>query len=97
MLLQQNTTRSWSSADVAAELRITRSTAEAALERLASNNFLDIKISNDIQFRYDPASPELEQAAARCADFYKRERMAVLNLVTSGTTPLQDCGDEVGS
>ena len=96
MLLQHNASRSWNSADVAAELRITKSTAEAVLDTLASNNFLDIKISNDILFRYNPASPELKQAAARCAHFYKRERMAVISLVTSGTTPLQDFTDEVG-
>lgn len=94
ILLQKNSTRSWSSPEVAAELHIPESTAEAVLERLASHNFLDVKISNEILFRFHPMSSDLEAIAARCAECYLRERIAIINLVTPATlTPLQDFAD----
>ena len=94
ILLHKNWTRSWSSPEVAAELHIPESTAEAVLERLASHNFLDVKISNEIIFRFNPMSSDLKAMAARCADCYVRERIAVINLVTTSTlTSLQDFAD----
>ena len=81
MLLRQNAAKSWNSRDIAVELRIAGPTVDAVLEHLASDNFLDVKISSDILFRYSPASAELADIAARCADFYGRERMAIINLV----------------
>lgn len=77
--LQRNTTRSWSCSDVAAELRIPESAAADVLEQLASRNFLDVKISNEILYRFNPATRALEEIAQRCADFYARERIAMIN------------------
>jgi hypothetical protein len=79
--LQRDPTRSWSASDVAAELRILESSAADVLERLASNNFLDVKISNEILYRFNPATLALEEAAAHCADFYVRERIAMITAV----------------
>jgi hypothetical protein len=81
VLLHRDPTRSWSPPELAAELRISDSAAEVLLVGLASQSFLDVKISNDILFRFDPVSLELENFASRCADFYARERIAMLNLV----------------
>lgn len=76
---------------MAAELRIPESTAEAILERLASDNFLDIKISNEILYRFNPATAPLEAASALCADFYLRERIAMINLVMAASLgPMHD-------
>ena len=89
--LQRNTTKSWSAPDIAAELRIQESTAADVLEQLASNNFLDVKISNEILYRFNPATAALEEAAARCAEFYVRERIAMINAVTAAPlTPLRE-------
>lgn len=89
--LQRNTTKSWSAPDIAAELRIPTSTAADVLEQLASNNFLDVKISNEILYRFNPATAALEEAAARCADFYVRERIAMINAVTAAPlTPMRE-------
>lgn len=91
IVLQRNTTRSWSASDMAVELRIQESTAADVLERLASDNFLDIKISNEILYRFNPATEALEAASARCADFYVRERIAMMNLVmTAAVGPMHD-------
>ena len=91
IVLQRNSTRSWSASDLSAELRIPQSAADDVLERLASDNFLDVKISNEIRYRFNPATASLEASSALCADFYQRERIAVINLVTSATlSPMRD-------
>jgi hypothetical protein len=91
IVLQRNTTRSWNAADVAAELRIPETTAADVLERLASDNFLDVKISNEILCRFNPATAALEDLAARCADMYLRQRIAIINTVmTASLGPMHD-------
>ena len=73
------------------ELRIPESTADNVLERLASDNFLDVKISNEILYRFNPATAGLETSAALCADLYVRERIAMINLVmTAMLGPMHD-------
>ena len=94
MLLQRTASRSWSPSDIAAELRIPEDTAATVLEQLASDNFLDIKILNDILYRFNPATPALEAVAKRSAEFYVRARIAMMNLVTTrGLGPIQDFAD----
>jgi hypothetical protein len=91
IVLQRNTTRSWSAPDMSTELRIPESTAENVLERLASDNFLDVKISNEILYRFNPVTAALEHSAALCADLYVRERIAMINLVMAATLgPMRD-------
>jgi len=91
IVLQRNTTRSWSASDLSAELRIPQSAADDLLERLASDNFLDVRISNEILYRFNPATAALEAASALCAEFYQRERIAMINLVMSATLgPMHD-------
>ena len=91
VVLHRNTTRSWSAADIAIELGVAESTAADVLERLASNNFLDVKISNEILYRFNPATVALEQSAAACADLYRRERIAMINIVTAApVSPMRD-------
>jgi hypothetical protein len=85
MLLRRNPSRFWSGPDIAAELRIPVSSAAAVLDRLASDNFLDIKISNDLLYQFNPAPPALEAAANGTAEYYLRERIAMTNLVMTGS------------
>ena len=73
------------------ELGIPESIAEDVLERLASDNFLAVKISNEILYRFNPATTALETSAALCADLYVRERIAMINLVMAATRgPMHD-------
>jgi len=91
IVLHKNTTRSWSPSDMAAELRIPEDSAADVLERLASDNFLDVKISNDILYRFNPATDALDTVSARAAALYVRERIAMINLVTAATlSPIHD-------
>ena len=91
IVLQRNSTRSWNAAEMSAELRIPESTAADVLEELASDNFLDVKISNEILYRFNPATGSLEDLAARCADMYARQRIAIINTVTAASLgPMHD-------
>jgi hypothetical protein len=79
---------------VSAQRRTPRSVHDAASESgrilepardgsgASRDNFLDIKISNEVMYRFDPPDPALAQAAQQCADFYGRDRIAMMNLVT---------------
>ena len=93
MILQRNPARTWSPAAMAAELRIPEPTTADVLERLARDNFLDVKISNDILYRFNPVNPDLAAAAQKCADFYLRERISMINLIMSNVGPLRDFAD----
>lgn len=91
VVLQRNTIRSWSASDLSAELRIPQSTAEDVLEQLASDNFLDVNISNEIVYRFNPATDALDEASAISADFYHRDRIAIINFVMAATLgPMHD-------
>jgi hypothetical protein len=83
--------RSWSAGDITRATGLSESVAADVLERLASDNFLDVKISNDILYRFNPATAELEELSRRCADLYVRERIAMIKLVTAGDmSPMLD-------
>ena len=43
--------------------------------RFASDNLLDIKISNDVLYRFNPATRTLDAAAKDSANDYRRERL----------------------
>jgi hypothetical protein len=91
MLMQQRPVRSWSGAEVAEELNIANAAANDVLERLASDNFLDIKILNDVLYCFNPVTPALAQAAACCADSYHRDRIAMTKIVIAATIrPMHD-------
>lgn len=54
-LLLRSSGESWWTVDrVAAELRIGADLARQALEALASRNLLDVRIANDLAYRYAP-------------------------------------------
>jgi hypothetical protein len=58
------------------------SLARKALDRLVSRNLLDIRVSDDVRYQYRPGTPELVTGAAALVDAYKRNPLAVLQLVT---------------
>ena len=88
--LQRNTTRWWSAAEMAAEVRVAESTAADVLEHLASDNFLAVKISNDIRYRFNPATDALRTMSTSCIELYARDRMAMINVLTTATMSPSD-------
>jgi hypothetical protein len=93
-LLHGSAERYWSASEVAAELRIPVAVSEQVLERLASNNFLDIKILNDVVYRFDPATSDLAAISNRCAAQYRTDRIAMIKLIVAALTdPIRNFAD----
>ena len=57
---------------IARTLRIPRGAARAALDHLARNNLLDIRITGDLRYRFRPGTSELESQALALVDAYHR-------------------------
>jgi hypothetical protein len=57
---------------IARTLRIPRRAARAALDQLARNNLLDIRITDDVRYRFRPGTSELESQAVALVDAYHR-------------------------
>ena len=57
---------------IARTLGIPRGTARAALEHLARNNLLDVRITGDLRYRFRPGTSELESQALALVDAYRR-------------------------
>jgi hypothetical protein len=73
----------WFDADgVAHELGITPRRARAALERFASQNLLEIRVTGDVRYQFHPGTPELLAAANGCVEAYRRHPMALWRLAT---------------
>jgi hypothetical protein len=91
IVLQRNTARSWSAREIATQVRISEAAAARVLERLASDNFLAVRISNDILYRFNPANDALRALSAGCADWYGRERISMIKLLTDAiVSPLDE-------
>jgi hypothetical protein len=85
MLLQRTRERFSSAAEIADELTMTHEAAAQVLENLGSYNLLDVKVSDDLRYRYNPATPTLDSAATQSAESYQRQRIALIRLVTTGS------------
>lgn len=57
---------------IARTLRMPRGAARAALDHLARNNLLDIRITGDVRFRFRPGTSELESQALALVDAYRK-------------------------
>ena len=57
---------------IARTLGIARGAARNALEHLARNNLLDVRITGDLRYRFRPGTSELESQALALVDEYLR-------------------------
>lgn len=86
--------RWWDAHGMARELGIGVSAARRALDRLAGRNLLDIRITGDVRYQFNPGTRELEAAALACASAYRTNPVAVVQLVAGGTRrTLRDFAD----
>jgi hypothetical protein len=83
LLLMKDETRWWSAEAAAEELRTTAASAAARLEDMASRNLLDVRISEQLFFRYAPVSPALDAAVRDAARAYKEKPVAVTMAIYS--------------
>jgi hypothetical protein len=65
---------------VARELAMTKANARAALEHLAGRNLLEIRVTGDIRYQFNPGTPMLRDAANACVEVYRRDPMPLWRL-----------------
>lgn len=86
--------RWWDAGGMARHLSIGLSAARHALDRLAGRNLLDIRVTGDVRYQFNPGTPELESAALACASAYHAHPVAVVQLVAGESRrPLRDFAD----
>lgn len=83
LFLLHHDDRAFTAASVAAELGLPQRTSAEVLERLGSQNLLDVRIAHDVLYRYNPGTAQLRQDTQALADIYQLRRAAVLTLVVS--------------
>src|SRR5690606_34103169 len=86
--------RWWDAAAMSRHLTIGVSSARRALDRLVGRNLLDIRITGDVRYQFNPGTSELEAAALACATAYHANPVAVVQLVTGNSRrSLRDFAD----
>jgi len=87
--------RWWSSTALALELAVAERTTRVTLERFARQNLLDIRISNDVRYRFQPGTEQLEALAWAFAAAYRQDPALVVQFVaeSAGHDSLRDFAD----
>jgi hypothetical protein len=73
--------RWWDAATMGREIGIGTTTARRALDHLARGNLLDIRITGDVRYQFNPGTEELLTAAQAFAAAYRSNPVAVVQLV----------------
>ena len=86
--------RWWDAPSVARELGIGARQAQAALDHLAKHNLLDIRITGDVRYQFQPGTDELRAAAQASVDEFRRRPVEVLEVITAlGRRGIRDFAD----
>ena len=73
--------RWWDEASVAADLLIDSAVARALLEHLAAHNLLEIRVTDDVRYRFHPGTAALRDGALDCATAYREQPIVVWRAV----------------
>jgi hypothetical protein len=85
--------RWWDAASAGRQLHTSPGAARRALDRLAQENLLDLRITDDVRYQFRPGTDELRAAARACVEAYVSAPLAVLQRVTASRRGLQDFAD----
>jgi len=86
--------RWWDARLAAAELGVDAITAGRVLDRLATLNLLDIRITGDVRYQFKPGTEELATLARACVDAARTNPIALLTAVQRATRPgIRDFAD----
>src|SRR5688572_17785967 len=77
-VLMASATRWWTAQAAGVEIGVSGKRAGQILERFASCNLLDIKIANDVSYRFRPGNAELQAGAASLLALYQERPAAIL-------------------
>ncbi len=73
--------RWWTAKELEAESYLGGSPTARDLEVLATRGLLEVRLGNDVHYRFAPASPELERSVTALAEMYRTHRVDVLSYI----------------
>jgi hypothetical protein len=86
--------RWWDAETMSRELGIGDRAARQSLDRLARGNLLDIRVTGDVRYQFNPGTAALEAAALACASEYHSNPVALVRMVArSAGRSIQDFAD----
>jgi hypothetical protein len=86
LLLRERPERSWTAAELAQDLKIDAAWAGGQLGKLAADKILQRGGENSGQYRYAPASPEMDAVIGEVANAYASHRVTIIGLIFSKPT-----------
>jgi hypothetical protein len=75
--------RWWDASSMGRECAIGPIAAQRALDQLARSNLLDIRLTADIRYQFNPGTSELRDAALATAAAYRSNPIGVVQLVAN--------------
>lgn len=85
--------RWWDAAAAARELVISERDAHAALDHLARQNLLDIRITAEVRYQFRPGTDALRAAAVAATDAFRRRPVQVLEALAVRRRAARDFAD----
>lgn len=93
LLIHRAPDRFWDAIAIAEHLGLRTDHANAALEALAGQSLLDIRLGETIKYRFNPASSEQRECVKRLADLWRERREDVIREMTRTRSSLTDFSD----
>jgi hypothetical protein len=84
LLLMRGSERMRTARDIATELRIPVAAARRNVETLAARGLLEVRVSEEIAYRYGPKSDDLRRYCDLLAQYYLTARQSVIGFVAVG-------------
>jgi hypothetical protein len=81
MAVVQAEHRWWDASAASAELGMDVVTAGRVLDRLATLNLFDIRITGDVRYQFKPGTDELAEIARECLEAYRSNPLALVTAV----------------
>ena len=76
--------RWWNAADMALQLGLSQGAARRSLDQLARHNLFDLRVTDDVRYRFSPGTPELEADTRAWLGEYRRNPLAVVRSIPRG-------------
>ena len=83
LTLMASTSRWWDAKAAGREIGVSEGRARVILDRFASGNLLDIRVSDDVRYQFKPGTADLVARAAATLTAYRERPAAVLRWVAS--------------
>jgi hypothetical protein len=75
--------RWWDARAIAEHIGNPTVSTRQGLDRLAARNLLDIRVTEEVRFRYGPGTPELAAAGTAFLDAYRKNPLAIAGRVAA--------------